>query len=92
MHLYLFYNVLTENLALHQPAWQSSTYGPYTAGRAVDGQYTGLCAMSIGGRTTAEWWVDLGEVKNIHRVLMQHDFGKSILGIMYFKVTYYYLK
>nr|XP_022304591.1 protein jagged-1b-like [Crassostrea virginica] len=60
-----------ENLALHQPAWQSSTWEPHTADRAVDGQYTGPCAVS-GGVQTAEWRVDLGGVKNIHHVLIQH--------------------
>nr|XP_022307862.1 uncharacterized protein LOC111113863 [Crassostrea virginica] len=67
-----------ENLALHQPAWQSSTLESYTgAERAVDGRYTdlawdgGQCAVSYGGQT-AEWWVDLGGVKNIHHVLIQH--------------------
>nr|XP_022306488.1 platelet endothelial aggregation receptor 1-like [Crassostrea virginica] len=61
-----------ENLALHQPAWQSSTAGRYyTADLAVDG-YTLECAWSEGGQTTVEWRVDLGGVKNIHRVLIQH--------------------
>ncbi|XP_078328055.1 uncharacterized protein LOC111112261 [Crassostrea virginica] len=58
-----------ENLALHQPAWQSSTLRSdyYGAERAVDGLYTdlwwsgGQCAMSEGGQT-AEWRVDLGGV------------------------------
>nr|XP_022304917.1 multiple epidermal growth factor-like domains protein 11 [Crassostrea virginica] len=61
-----------ENLALHQPAWQSSTFSSYTADRAVDGQYTGQCATSNGLQTTVEWRVDLGEVKNIHHVLIHH--------------------
>ena len=89
--------MFTENLALHKPAWQSSTWRPsfpglsYTADRAVDGQYTGPCAESGVGQTTVEWRVDLGAVKNIHHVLINHN-GKSILGILYFKVTRYYLK
>ncbi|XP_078328052.1 uncharacterized protein LOC144623504 [Crassostrea virginica] len=61
-----------ENLALHQPTWQSSTYRSDTgAGRAVDG-YTGLCAVSVYRQTTAEWRVDLGGVKYIHHVVIQH--------------------
>ncbi|XP_078330346.1 uncharacterized protein LOC111112509 [Crassostrea virginica] len=59
-----------ENLALHQPAWQSSTAGPYTADLAVDG-YTGQCAVSFSGQT-AEWRVDLGGEKNIHHVVIHH--------------------
>ena len=96
MHLYLFYYVFTENLALHQSAWQSSTWKSYTADLAVDGQYTdlrwggGQCAESNGG-PTAEWRVDLGGVKNIHHVIIQHV-GKSILGIIYFKMINCYLK
>ena len=94
--------MFTENLALHQLAWQSSivlsfTGVPYTADLAVDGRYTdlawdgGQCAVSYG-RQTAEWRVDLGEVKNIHHVLIHPVKSKSILGIMYFKITYYYQK
>ena len=56
----------------------------------MDGQYTGQCAES-GGGLTVEWLVDLGEVKNIHHVLMQHN-GKSILGIIYFEIIHYYVK
>ena len=83
--------MFTENLALHQPTWQSDTWRSYTgAERAVDGQYTGQCAES-GGGLTVEWLVDLGEVKNIHHVLMQHN-GKSILGIIYFEIIHYYVK
>ncbi|XP_078316886.1 uncharacterized protein LOC144620379 [Crassostrea virginica] len=69
--------MLTENLALHQPAWQSSTWSDAGAERAVDGQYTNLlltggqCAVSFGVQI-ADWWVDLGGVKNIHHVFIQH--------------------
>ena len=86
--------MFTENLALHQPAWQSRTYRFYTADLAVDGRYTdleygGQCALS-NSEETVEWRVDLGGVKNIHHVLIHH-FGKSILGKIYFKITYYYM-
>ena len=88
--------MFTENLALHQSAWQNNTWMSYTADLAVDGRYTdlrlggGQCAVSFSGQT-AEWWVDLGGVKNIHHVVIHHA-GKSILGITSFKITYYYLK
>ena len=99
LHLYLFYYVFTENLALHQSAWQSSTWKSDTADLAVDGQYThiehlgwdlgfdGQCAQSNGGQTTVEWRVDLGGIKNIHHVFVQHVNCKSIMGIIYFKIT-----
>ena len=81
----------TENLALQQPAWQSSTlFFDSGAERAVDGRYTDLgwngghCAESYGGQT-AEWRVDLGVVKNIHHVFLQHATCKSMLGIISFK-------
>ncbi|XP_078330357.1 uncharacterized protein LOC111113842 [Crassostrea virginica] len=66
-----------ENLALHQPAWQSSTYmSDSGAERAVDGLYTdlgggGQCAASVGGQT-AEWRVDLGGVRSIHHIVIQY--------------------
>ncbi|XP_078330373.1 uncharacterized protein LOC144624444 [Crassostrea virginica] len=75
-----------ENLALHQPAWQSSTYFYYTADRAVDGQYTdlawngGQCAASDGGQTTAEWRVDLGGVRSIHHIVIQYMTGNIVWG------------
>ena len=85
--------MFTENLALHQPTWQSSTYRSDTgAGRAVDG-YTGLCAVSVYRQTTAEWRVDLGGVKYIHHVVIQHvkSLGKSILEIIYFEIINCYI-
>ncbi|XP_078320780.1 uncharacterized protein LOC144621431 [Crassostrea virginica] len=82
-----------ENLALHQPAWQSSThfYG-YTADRAVDGMYIdlsawgGQCASSDMEQTTAEWRVDLGGVKNIHHVFLQHATGYRNSAFLGFSV------
>ena len=83
----------TENLALKNPAWQSSTARSYTgAERAVDGRYTNLswyggqCAASDIGHKIAEWRVDLGAVKYIHHVFIQHGtdnkvWGRSIVSI-----------
>ena len=80
--------MLSENLALHQSAWQSGTLSfsgvSYTADRAVDGRYGEPCALSDWDQTV-EWRVDLGTVKNIHHFLIHHDDGKSILGIIYIK-------
>nr|XP_022304886.1 uncharacterized protein LOC111111958 [Crassostrea virginica] len=82
-----------ENFALHQLAWQSSTsvdiftFTMPTAGLAVDGR-TLTCAESLLGRT-AEWWVDLGGVKNIHHVLIQHTTGNRERGKLYILPTSY---
>ena len=84
--------MFTENLALHKPAWLGSTLRSYTgAERAVDGLFTNLsasggqCAVSPGEHTL-EWRVDLGGVKYIHHVFIQHSTGKSMLGIISFKI------
>ena len=92
----------TENLALHQPAWQSSTwsYGYNNTGPelAVDGRYTNLwweggqCTGSDDVQTTVEWRVDLGGIKNIHHVFLQHAIGISMLGILFLKIIDCYLK
>nr|XP_022304367.1 uncharacterized protein LOC111111594 [Crassostrea virginica] len=66
-----------ENLAYHQPTWQSDTLLPFGADLAVDGRFTelrvegGQCAVSLLGQT-AEWRVDLGGVKSIHHVILKH--------------------
>ena len=79
----------TENLALHRPTWQSSTWlsGYSGADRAVDGQYTGECAVSFGG-LTAEWRVDLGALKNIHHVFIQYATMNITWGIVSFKLIH----
>ncbi|XP_078330398.1 uncharacterized protein LOC111113844 [Crassostrea virginica] len=76
-----------ENIALHKPAWQSSTglSGGIRLGaeRAVDGLYKDLdgngeeCAVSHGGQT-AEWRVDLGGARNIHHIVIHFETGKEV--------------
>ncbi|XP_078328051.1 uncharacterized protein LOC144617685 [Crassostrea virginica] len=84
------WNGSVENLALHQPAWQSNTYWSntgvsYTADLAVDGRYTdlaldgGQCAVSGWGQT-AEWGVDLGGVRSIHHIVIQYATGNRVWG------------
>ena len=79
----------TENLALHKQAWQSNTEAFHTGAElAVDGNniysgwYVGKCAVSDDVQA-AEWQVDLGGVKNIHHVFLQHATGKSMLGTLF---------
>ncbi|XP_078330396.1 uncharacterized protein LOC144624464 [Crassostrea virginica] len=76
-----------KNLALHQPAWQSSTlWSDSGAERAVDRLYTNLtwyggqCAMSVRGQTTAEWRVDLGGVRSIHHIVIQYMTDNRVWG------------
>ena len=90
----LLFICFTENLALHKPAWQSSTYGPYTvADRAMDGQYTdlregaGQCASSGWRQRTAEWRVDLEGVKNIHHVFVQYATDNDVWGTVSFNLS-----
>ncbi|XP_078330397.1 uncharacterized protein LOC111112079 [Crassostrea virginica] len=93
-----------ENLALHQPAWQSSTAWTYTADLAVDGQYTdlawvgGQCAVSNDIQTTAEWRVDLGAVRNEDNGFTRFFLGFSVYisnttnkedGVLCFRDTNY---
>ena len=74
------------------PAWQSSTLWFSTAEHAVDGRYTelrwngGQCAASNGSQPTAEWRVDLGDVRSIHHIVIQHVTGNIVWGIVCFKV------
>ena len=88
----IFFICFTENLALHKPAWQSSTLRYNTgADRAVDGQYTdldegaGQCAASYF-QQIAEWRVDLGGVKNIHHVFLQYTTANRVWGTVSFKL------
>ena len=88
--------MLIENIALHQPAWQSSTVLPYTgAERAVDGLYSNLsvhgrqCAVSDNNHTTAEWRVDLGRVHSIHHVFLQFMTLNRVWGtVSHYTITY----
>ena len=76
------------------PAWQSGIYRSYTAERAVDGRYTdlwyggGQCAVSGVVQTTAEWRVDLGEVKYIHHVFIQYVTNNKVWGIVFIKLIH----
>ncbi|XP_078328359.1 uncharacterized protein LOC144623700 [Crassostrea virginica] len=73
-----------ENLALGKSAYQRNPFSnhgtnfPWGADKAVDGRYTDLsaggnqCTISANGHLTAEWWVDLGGVFNIHHIFIQY--------------------
>ncbi|XP_022306991.1 uncharacterized protein LOC111113192 isoform X2 [Crassostrea virginica] len=83
-----------ENLALHKPAWQGSTWVTYPAERAVDGRYTNLslfggqCVWSWSTQI-AEWRVDLGFVLSIHHVFIQYMVGNKMWGKDNFNTRYF---
>ena len=88
----VYYLMFWQRTSLIKTAWQSSTAGSHTgAERAVDGRYTdlsvsgGQCAESDYGQT-AEWRVDLGGVKYIHHVFIQHTTDNDVWGIVSFKL------
>ena len=76
--------------------WQSLlALSTTVAERAVDGRYTdleawfgGQCAASYWGNTTAEWRVDLGEVKYIHHVFIQYATNNAVWGIVSIKLIH----
>lgn len=82
--------MFAENLALHRPAWQNTTYWSNIAERAVDGLKSNLdrhgrqCALSWDHQRTAEWRVDLGAVRNIHHVSIQYVTGNDEWGILFY--------
>ena len=88
--------MITENLALHKPAWQNSTTWSYTADLAVDGRYTdtdlpwngGQCAASYAEKI-AEWGVDLAGVRSIHHIVIQYATGNRVWGTVCFNVHNY---
>ncbi|XP_056003587.1 multiple epidermal growth factor-like domains protein 10 [Ostrea edulis] len=84
VHGYVFADVylyITENIALHKPAWQSSQYKPgndlFNASNAVDGLksnlhgWGGQCVASRG-KTKATWRVDLEDIRSIHHVTIYY--------------------
>ncbi len=67
--LFYWQNELT-NLALYQPATQSSTSGSYVASKSVDGDTSGILYPNLQGSSTNQesqpWWqVDLGAIANL---------------------------
>ncbi|MEM6633241.1 MAG: discoidin domain-containing protein [Bacteroidota bacterium] len=73
----------TSNLALNQPATQSSTYGNGVAGLANDGNLTGSSPWSADlQHTTSEvnpWWeVDLGSFSQIDQIRVVNRSGAGL--------------
>lgn len=70
----------SENIASGKPTWQQFPFAAdyWGAELAVDGAYTdltaggGQCVISEGGKTTAEWRVDLGGNLSIHHIVIHY--------------------
>ncbi|XP_069109356.1 uncharacterized protein [Argopecten irradians] len=85
---FLMYTVnCSRNLAVNKTATQSSTYGGYTAGKAVDGIFardidTGHCSHTGDGHRKAWWKVDLGQVYRIQmiNITYRHDYTYRLGG------------
>lgn len=70
----------SENIASGKPTWQQFPFSVsfWGAELAVDGDYTdltaggGQCVISAGGKTTAEWRVDLEAILSIHHIVIHY--------------------
>lgn len=70
--------VITVNLALHKPAFQSNSHQAKedisVANYVVDGLKTdpsldgGQCATTTLGKQTSTWWVDLTSIHSLHHI------------------------
>ena len=81
--------MLSENLAVHKPAYQLNPHPNSTAGAAVDGLknntqvWAKQCVLSADGKNISLWWVDLKRISSIHHITVYYMTGKYDWG-MYF--------
>lgn len=81
---------ITENLALHKPAYQLYPYKKSyesQADAAVDGLKNNTavwgdqCVISEKGKYVAIWWVNLTRISSIHHITVYYVTGRKKWGM-----------
>lgn len=81
---------ITENLALHKPAYQLHPYknsNESQADAAVDGLknntavWGNQCVISEKGKYSALWWVNLTRISSIHHIKVYYVTGRTKWGM-----------
>ena len=81
--------MLSENLAVHKPAYQLYPHPNSNAGAAVDGlkdttQIWGeQCVFSANGKNISLWWVDLKRISSIHHITVYYVTGRKDWGMCF---------
>lgn len=87
------YQLISENLALHKPAYQLHPYkgsNGSQADAAVDGLKNNTavwgdqCVISEKGKDIAIWWVNLTRISSIHHVMIYYVTGRMQWGMYIF--------
>ena len=84
--------LITENLAIHKPAFQLNPEldrNGSQANAAVDGLYDDTsiwgeqCVVSKNGNQVALWWVNLTRISSIHHIQIYYVTGRKMWGMSF---------